>query len=229
MTSPAVPSPAPIPTTRWLRRKNARPAELLAAALEVFVERGFAATRLDDVAARAGVTKGTLYLYYPSKEDLLKAVVRSGLVPVVREAESLAQTFPGPTSALMRNLARVWWSAIGATPLGGIAKLVIAEAGNFPEVAKLYHEEVIRPVSELIGRLLERGIAAGEFRAVDPDYMPRIAMAPLVMLNLWMHSFSRHAQAPVDPERYLSTYLDLLLAGLACPGTQGDGSSCPNS
>ncbi|MCC6533989.1 MAG: TetR/AcrR family transcriptional regulator [Burkholderiales bacterium] len=213
------------PAPRWARRKQARPAELLAAALDVFVERGFAATRLDDIALRAGVTKGTLYLYYDSKEDLLKAVVRAGMVPVVREAEAMVAHFTGSTAELMRNLAAVWWNAIGATRLSGIPKLVIAEAGNFPEVARLYHDEVIRPVSELIGRLLQRGMDSGEFRSVDADYMQRIAMAPLVMLNLWMHSFSRYDAYALDPPRYLAAYLDILLAGLAPRSeTQGNRS-----
>ena len=210
--------PAP---PRWSRRKEARPSELIAAALEVFVERGFAAARLDDVAARAGVTKGTLYLYFKSKEDLLEAVVRTGLVPVVREAESAVDTFDGHTAELMRHLVDVWWQSVGATPLSGIAKLVIAEAGNFPEVARMYHDEVIHPVSRLIGRLLERGVARGEFRRVEAKYVEQIAMAPLVMLNVWMHSFRRHASASIDPQRYLATYLDLLLAGLARRPEQG--------
>ena len=88
------------------------------------------------------------------------------------------------------------------------------QAGNFPDVARMYHDEVIRPVSDLVGRLLQRGIDTGEFRAVDPAYVQRIVMAPLVMLNLWMHSFDRYADAPLDPQRYLNTYVDVLLAGL---------------
>jgi AcrR family transcriptional regulator len=212
------PIPSVVPKTaapRWNRRKEARPAELIAAALEVFVERGFAATRLDDVAARAGVTKGTLYLYFKNKEDLLEAVVRAALVPVVREAESAVADFQGDTAALLRHLVGVWWTAIGATTASGIPKLVIAEAGNFPHVSRLYFDEVIRPVGELIDRLLQRGVERGEFRPIDPQYVQQIVMAPLVMLTLWLHSFERYADVPVDVPRYLETYLDVLLAGLA--------------
>lgn len=222
MLTPPVPAPPRPP--RWARRKDARPSELLAAALEIFVERGFTAARLDDVAAKAGVTKGTLYLYYRNKEDLLMAVVRSAIVPVVREAEATARAYEGSVAELMRRLARMWWTAIGSQRAGGIAKLVIAEAGNFPGVARLYHEEVIRPVSELLGEMIRRGIEAGEFRAVDADYVPRVAVAPLVMLNLWLYSFARHADAPVDPDRYLDAYLDLLLTGLVRRGPEGDTS-----
>jgi AcrR family transcriptional regulator len=211
--SPAVRSSTSTP--RWTRRKQARPAELIAAALEVFVERGFALARLDDVAARAGVTKGTLYLYFKNKEDLLEAVVRAALVPVVREAEKVVASYQGHTADLLRDLVAVWWQEIGATTASGIPKLVIAEAGNFPRVSRLYYDEVIEPVGRLISGLLERGVERGEFRPVNPEYATNVVMAPLIMLTLWMHSFTRYAHAPIDVPRYLETCLDVLLAGLA--------------
>ena len=147
------------------RRKQARPQELLNAALELFVEKGFSATRSDDVAARAGVSKGTLYLYFPSKEDLFRAVVRENLLPVLDEAEQAIDTYEGHSAELMREFILGWWERIGDTPLSGLTKLMMAESGNFPEVAKFYHDEIISRSDALVIRMLERGMARGDFLA----------------------------------------------------------------
>ncbi len=151
------------PTVRWRRRKESRPGELLHAALECFAERGFAATRLEDVAARAGVTKGTAYLYYASKEDLFKAVVRGYLVPVIASLEAAADA-PGPVFQLLERVVGLFVEKVYESPLSAIPKLVISEAGNFPELAGFYLEEVIDRGRRLVGKLLNRGIASGEFR-----------------------------------------------------------------
>src|SRR5262252_8704646 len=105
-----------MPKPRWERRKDARPAELLAAALDLFVERGYAATRLDDVARRAGVSKGTVYLYFSSKEELFKAVVREGLVPLLERGEKMVAEHRGSIATLIDQLVRGWWEAVGHTP-----------------------------------------------------------------------------------------------------------------
>src|SRR5204862_852505 len=115
------------------RRKEARPQELLAAALELFVEKGFAATRSEEVAARAGVAKGTLYLYYPSKEELFKAVVRQNLGALIAEGAQIAVAFEGSTSELLKLLMATWWERVGGTPASGIFKIMMAEVRNFPE------------------------------------------------------------------------------------------------
>src|SRR5450830_597844 len=123
------------PKPRWERRKDARPQELLAAALDLFVERGFASTRLEDVARRAGVSKGTLYLYFANKEELFKAVVRDAIVPIIGEAEELIARFDGPSDELMRKVIMAWWQRSGECKTSGIPKLIMSEAGNFPDVA----------------------------------------------------------------------------------------------
>src|SRR3954469_7259386 len=112
---------------RWERRKEARPQELLAAALDLFVERGFAATRLDDVAARAGVSKGTLYLYFANKEELFKAVVRESMLPALDEAEDLIKHHQGHSAALFEDIIMGWWERIGQSKVSGITKLIMAE------------------------------------------------------------------------------------------------------
>ncbi|HSY29842.1 MAG TPA: TetR/AcrR family transcriptional regulator, partial [Burkholderiaceae bacterium] len=174
---------------RWERRKDARPQELLAAALELFVERGYAATRLDDVAARAGVSKGTLYLYFTNKEDLFKAVIREHLVPVLGEAEQTIEQYEGHSGDLLKEIILGWWERVGDTQLSGITKLMMAESGNFPEVAQFYHDEVISRGNALIERALERGMTRGEMRRLDSEQVTQVIVAPIMMLMLWKHSF----------------------------------------
>jgi AcrR family transcriptional regulator len=199
---------------RWERRKQERPAELLAAALELFTERGYAATRLDDVARRAGVSKGTVYLYYSSKEELFKAVILEGLVPVLERGEKMLAQHRGSTSDLIRSLTRSWWQAIGATPYAGIAKLMISECRNFPELGTFYVDEVITRGHELVHKALQRGIDRGELRAVDAEHATRLVFAPLVLHMIWRYSFDFCGTGRLDPHTYLEQHLDILLRGL---------------
>jgi AcrR family transcriptional regulator len=200
---------------RWERRKDARPGELASAALELFIEKGFSATRLDDVAKRAGVSKGTLYLYFDSKEDLFKAVVREGIIPKFVEFEGEARTFTGSTPDLLRGLVHRWWDQIGATHLGGITKLMMSEAGNFPELAKFYHEEVITRGLGIFSAVIQRGVTRGEFRPLAMEYAPRICAAPVLMLMLWRHSFDLCGAQQLDPKAYLDTHVDMLVHSLS--------------
>jgi len=204
------------------RRKDARPAELTAAALALFVERGFAATRLEDVAARAGVSKGTLYLYFDNKEELFKAVIREGIVPVIEIGEALLDTYRDDPEHLLREIIFGWWKMIGSTPLGGIPKLMIAEAANFPEIAQFHYDEVIVRIRRLLGTALELGATKGVFRQVDVEAQVQIILAPLLMLAVWGHSFACCDRAGIEPQRYLEATLDLILNGLRKPRGNGD-------
>ncbi|HEX7634908.1 MAG TPA: TetR/AcrR family transcriptional regulator [Noviherbaspirillum sp.] len=199
---------------RWERRKDARPQELLAAALDLFVERGYAATRLDEVAARAGVSKGTLYLYFTNKEELFKAVVRENVVPVLGDAENTIGNFEGHSADLLREIILGWWERIGSTKLSGITKLMMAESSNFPEVAKFYHDEVISRGNAMIASLLRRGIERGEFRDIDEIQATNVICAPMLMLMMWTHSFNSCRLQPISPPDYLNSFIDLLLHGL---------------
>jgi AcrR family transcriptional regulator len=202
-------------TPRWTRRKEARPADLVDAALDLFVERGYAATRLEDVARRAGVAKGTLYLYFENKEALLKAVVRENIVARISEAREEAATMQADSATVLRHLVLGWWQCYGATKCGDIGKLMMAESGNFPEIAAFFVAEVIEPWHRLIGEVIARGIASGEFRPVEIPTFVRVLVAPLVMLSLWQRSFGPCSRgAPVDAEHYLETALDAFLVSL---------------
>lgn len=197
------------------RRKEARPAELTAAALELFVEKGFVGTRLDDVAARAGVSKGTLYLYFDSKEALFKAVIREGILPILDEGAGMVDNFTGSSADLLRGLILEWWKRIGSTSLGGVPKLMISESGNFPELATYYHDTVIMRGRELMRRVLQRGMASGEFRAVEVETAIDVIFAPVIMMLIWRYSLGACGCASHDPAAYLGTHLDLALNGLA--------------
>jgi AcrR family transcriptional regulator len=203
--------------TRWRRRKEARPDEILAAALASFAERGFAATRLEDVAARAGVSKGTLYLYFKGKEELFEAVVRATLLPNLARVETLAANFDGPSARLLEQLLLTIAGVVGSQA-GAIPKLVIAEAGNFPELARFYLDEVVRRGLRLIGTILRRGIARGEFRTVDVDHAVFCVIAPLLIAALWKNSLEPYDHAPLDTRALVRTHLDLLLRSLETGG-----------
>ena len=199
------------------RRKQARPQELLDAALGLFVEKGFAASRADEVAQRAGVSKGTLYLYYPSKEELFKAVVRQNLSALIAEGEELAAAFEGSSSELLRMLLHTWWQRVGDTPAAGIHKIVLAEVRNFPELAQFYSDEVMIPADRLFSSAVQRGIDRGEFRAMPVHNVAHALIAPVIFMAIHRHSFGAcpvHGALEVEPTTMLDTHLDLLLRGL---------------
>ena len=210
------------------RRKEARPGELLDAALDLFVEKGFAATRSEEVAARAGVSKGTLFLYFPSKEELFKAVIRENLSGRFAEWNEEFETFEGSTADMVRYCMRVWWERIGATRASGITKLIISEARNFPDIAAFYQQEVIRPGTDLIRRILLRGVERGEFRAIDVEYTVFSIIAPMIFLIMMKHSLGACAPQdyPLDPERYVQAQIENLLQGLCVrsAGQEGPGA-----
>jgi AcrR family transcriptional regulator len=204
------------PKQRWRRRKEERPGEILAAALSCFAEHGFAATRLDEVAARAGVTKGTLYLYFPSKEELFKSVVRQEIVAQIVAAEAtVAAASTEPAALLLQRILSGFCGMIVSAPAGAIPKLVIAEAGNFPELARFYLDEVAGRGKTLFMNLLRRGIESGEFRAgIDIEHAVPCVIGPVLMATLWNQSLGRYAEKRLDAEALCRTHLDLLLQGL---------------
>jgi AcrR family transcriptional regulator len=206
------------PAAQWRRRKAARPGEIATAALACFAERGFAATRLDDIAARAGITRGTLYLYFDSKEELFKAVVRQSISPVLTRVGAIIAASTAPTPVLLRQVGLAIPQAILDTQVSALPKLVLSEASNFPEIARFYLSEVVRPAKSLIAGLVRRGIAQGEFRAVDVESTVLCMIAPILFSALWRHSFEPHDDAPLDVTALAETHVDLLLHGLMPTG-----------
>jgi len=207
------------PKPRWQRRKDARPEEIIGAALEVFADRGFAATTLEDIARKAGVTKGTIYLYFENKEALFKALIRGTIVPVIAKGEAIAQAFTGSARDLFEKLVREYWRLVGETSLSSIPRLMIAEAGNFPQLARFYYQEVITRGHRLMAGVLERGIKAGEFKQVDLTVATKLAMAPLMHAVVARKAFAHCMPEGFDVPTYLDTHIELFLHGIATDHT----------
>ena len=212
-TSPSAGSATP---QSHQRRKAERPQELLAAALALFVEKGFAATRAEEVAQRAGVSKGTLYLYYPSKEELLKAAIRHYLSSEIIEGAAEAQRFVGSAADSLRLVLAQWWTRVFDSPASGVFKLVITEVRNFPDIAEFYQREVVQPGEQIISNFLQRGIDSGEFRPINVPAAVHSLVLPMVMLCLHKHSLGvcHPEQSLIDPHLFIQQHFDLLLSGL---------------
>lgn len=198
------------------RLKEARPQQLLDAALMLFVEKGFAATRAEEVAQRAGVSKGTLYLYYPSKEELLKAVIREHLSSRIAAGAMAADKHRGPVADLLREVFSSWWLEVFDSPTSGVFKLIITEVRNFPDLAEFYNREVIQPAESLIARIVQRGIDGGEFDPLDVPCVVHSLTLPMVMLCLHKHSLgacSGHDES-FDPHGFIRAHIDLVIRGL---------------
>jgi TetR/AcrR family transcriptional regulator len=211
-----MPSSPPPTTPVRQRRKEARPQELLDAALALFVEKGFAATKSEEVAVRAGVSKGTLYLYYPSKEELLKAVIRENLSQLIAEGSGIADGFEGSMADLLTLLIDTWWQRVGNTPASGIHKIMMSEVRNFPEIGEFYQREVIEPAEQLLQRTLERGIERGEFRPIAVKEVTMVLFAPMIFMALHKHSIGACTpMTDADMDRVIAAHIDLVQKGLA--------------
>jgi AcrR family transcriptional regulator len=216
-------SPERAPTVRRERRKQARPGELIQAALDLFVEKGFSATRSEEVAARAGVSKGTLFLYFQTKEDLFREVIRTRLADHFLAWEHEFEAFQGSTEDMLRTGLQTWWDRIGNTPAGGLTKLVLSESHHFPEIASYYQSSVVQPGRALLGRILTRGIERGEFRAVDVPQAVMSLVSAMVFVMTWRHtivSCSGPHATDFDPLSFLMSHVDLMVHGLQAHPTR---------
>ncbi|HEY4264150.1 MAG TPA: TetR/AcrR family transcriptional regulator [Micropepsaceae bacterium] len=209
--------PAEIPggTARWRRRKDERPQEILDAALAVFAEKGFAAARMDAIAARARVSKGTIYLYFPGKEAIFRALVREMLAPELARFSELAAAHRGPVAPFLADILRALGHLIVTSNRVVLPKMVIAEAGNFPDLARIYREEVIERGLALFGGVLHTGMARGEFRELSIPHAVRLCIAPLLLAAIWRTTFSRLDTVPYDYEGLFEAHIATLLRGLA--------------
>ena len=210
------------------RRKEARPAELLDAALALFVEKGFAATRSEEVAKAAGVSKGTLYLYFPSKEELLKAVIQHFIANEVTVGAQEAAALDGPTPRMMIDLLVPWWTRIYEGPASGVMKVVITEVRNFPEIAQFFAVRVVVPGESLVADLLQRGVDRGEFQVPDISAAVHSILMPMVMLCLHKHTLGVCAtgvhDVKDDPVAFMKAHLALIFKGLEVrPAVEAQG------
>lgn len=203
--------PRPAKRPRWQRRPEARPEEILGAALEVFGELGFARTRLDDVARRAGVSKGTLYLYFDSKDALFRAMVTARLEAVLAYAEEFVRGWKGSSSDLLRQFIREYWVTMNRPDKLRLSKVVLAELSSFPELGKWYYQEVILRTRRVIESILARGIETGEFRSVNTPFTARALQLLVVNMAQFLHYFQKFDPAPLSSDAILEGILDLYL------------------
>jgi len=213
-TDPSVNISPTLPPART-RRPDERGAELVRAALDLFVSRGFAATKLEDVARAAGTSKGLPYVYFRSKEELFKAVITEAVGGPLQEADRRLDGHAGSSADMLRTLVRAF-REFEESPSGGVIKLILAEAGNFPDAARFFIESFDRRGHALFERVIRRGVESGEFRAIDDPETTAIMIAqPLAMFSVWRRSLGPYEPRTPTADRYYAAYLDFVLKGLA--------------
>jgi AcrR family transcriptional regulator len=199
--------PAAKPGSNRAERAAERRAAIIEAALDEFIARGFTATRLDDVAKRAGVAKGTIYLHFKDKESMFEELIRTALVPLIGRLAppSLAG---GSIRDAVEGFARTFIQEVAGTRRGDIVRLIVAEGPRFPEIADFYYREVVSRGLAGMRALIELGINSGEIRQKDLARFPQLLVAPAIVAVIWQSLFSRHA--PLDAIEMFRTHLDLI-------------------
>jgi AcrR family transcriptional regulator len=210
MTAPSPPSAAP----KWRRRADARPSEIVQAAYQVFSEKGFASARLDDIARRAGVSKGALYLYFETKQDLFKAVVKDAVAPNIGTIEAFALGFPGPVEQLLRLMMPRIAELANQSGIGKVIKMVIGESGNFPEIARIWHDDVIANGLGVLIKIIEQAQTRGEIRAGDARQHALSIIGPLLTAVIFRETFVPAGAKPFDIPSLMQQHLDNVLPGL---------------
>ena len=197
------------PSLREREQKLQRQEQILSAALEEFGANGYAATRLEDVAKRAGIAKGTIYLYFRDKERLFRAVVRT---LIQKRIDALSGTFSGSAEELLRELLSQMYQVVRNAKARSIVRMLIAEGSRFPQLADIYHREVIGRGLNRIRRVLKKGVATGEFRQTKAAQFPQILVAPGVLAIVWqlLHG-ERHR---LDLDAYSKAHLEFVLNSL---------------
>ncbi|MBI2796504.1 MAG: TetR/AcrR family transcriptional regulator [Gemmatimonadetes bacterium] len=209
---------APRVEHRRRRSPEERPQQILDAALEIFGEQGLAAARLDDIARRAGIAKGTIYLYFPTKEELFKAVVRREVVTRIEGAEQFQRDNAAlPTADLLRRFLANYWNSIHQKTSTSMFRIVISELQKFPDVAEFYGREVVARAWSVVAAMIQRGIDRGEFRPVDANLVTRVFVASFLMHGIWIRPDSptypllKH----LKPDDLRDSLIDFLLSSLA--------------
>ncbi len=204
---------APKPKRRPGRpKKENRSADILTAGFAEFAERGFDAARLDRVAARAGVAKGTLYLYYDSKEALFEAAVRSRIFPVLERIAGLVGGFEGPTRDLLRTMFELMYAKLSEEDPRTVMRIIISEGPRFPALTRFYYDQFISKIADLLDRIVARGIARGEVRAGAAADLPLVLIAPAIMGTIWQMTFMPYR--PIALDQFLAAHVDLVVHGI---------------
>ena len=206
--------PAAVAAPRFLRRPEARPEELVQAALAVFGERGFRQTTLTEVAERAGVSKGTVYLYFESKDDLFRAVVTQKVASLLEPAEAMARSHAGPAAELLTKLVHRMWEAMSKKDMGCLSRLVQTELTQFPDLRRFFFEEVIQRHRRLLHGIAVRGVATGEFRKEATTILPRMLPALVMQLNQVRFLYGDLDVGAPTSDRMRDLMLGMVLSGV---------------
>lgn len=202
-------------TKKFRRRAEARPDEVLDAALAVFVEKGFAAAKVDEVAKRAGVSKGTVYLYFPSKEALIEGIVRRAVAPIALRALPDLEKFEGDPRVPITMLMKVLTQTLSQPEAAAVPKLILREVMSFPSIAALYRNEVLNKVMPALIGLIQRGVASGKLRPVDPELTVRSIIGPVLAHVALGELFGiKPAGEGLSLDRLIANHLDILFHGL---------------
>ena len=199
---------------KWRRRSTARPDEILDAALDLFIAQGYAATRVEDIARAAGLSKGAVYLYFSSKGKVFEGLVQRAIVPVIVNAEKMAEKNSRDPQVALKTMINLIANRMRDPRMAAIPRLVIAEAGQFPELAEMYHAEVIERGLSVIEILLKRGIEAGTFRHVDPRFGLCSVVGPIITNMLLVNVFGKSESSEADAQSFVENHLDILFNGL---------------
>lgn len=209
------------------RRKEARPQEIIAAGLAEFAEHGFEATRLEDVATRAGIVKGTIYRYFESKEMLFEAALSSGIAPVFETLPQLIKTYEGSTLDLLTLLIQRLYETLFTTEVELLARIIICEGRRFPAVSELYYRLLVSKGQDILHQIIERGISRGELVPSPLSTTPEVLIGPMVMAIIWHMIFDR--LNPIAPAQFLEAHLYMLKQALATNHDQETTSSISSS
>lgn len=199
---------------KWRRRKEDRPGDICRAALQVFAEKGFAGARIEEIAKRAGLSKGAVYLYFPTKEDIFRAVVREAVAPNIEAMQRTVLAMELPFAVLVRTLLPRFAEVVTAVPVGAVVKMVIGESRNFPELAKVWHDDVILKAIGLLASVIEQAQERGEVRPGDPRIHAFSIIGPMLIGVIWRETFTPVGGAPVDLPAIARQHAETVLEGL---------------
>lgn len=208
----------PASQPKWRRRKDDRPAEIIAAALTVFAEKGFAAARLDDIARGAGLSKGALYLYFETKEELFLAVVTEAIAPRIGDVIAMVEAYEGRFADLARLILPRIAALAAEHPIGAVIRLVVGESRNFPDLARVWHERLVTPAIGMVSGAIARAQARCEVRVGDPRLMAFSLIAPMLIGVIWQETFTPVGAQPVDLADLAAQHLDTVLDGMLIEG-----------
>jgi AcrR family transcriptional regulator len=202
---------------KFRRRAEARPDEVLDAALELFIEKGFAATRVEDIAKRAGISKGAVYLYFPSKEKILEGIVRRAIVPIAEHALSFVRGYEGDPRLVITMVMKMLAGKLNDPKLLAIPKVILREALVFPELAEMYRREVLEKVMPVIEGLIRKGVDEGYLKPVDPELTLRSIAGPVMIHVALFEVFGITPKDGFAIDRLIDNHLTILFDGLSAP------------